>query len=301
MDYKVKTPVLIIVFNRIDYVKQLVSRLKIVEPKKLYIVSDGPRLEKSNESLICKSVRDYIEKNVDWDCDIIRIYSEVNLGCGKRISTGISKAFETEKKLIILEDDCIPDISFFRFCDEMLEKYESNLKVKMISGCNLLDGEFTDKDYLFSTYGGIWGWATWQSSWESYIKDVDVVLQKIDKISKIGLFEKIIWKDLLMKIAKKKIDTWDYLWDISRMIDKGLVINPKRNLISNIGFGVGSTHTIDQNSKYSKMKTYEIEFPLKFEDEVSVNKKFEMKYRKEILKINFINVLKIKVKAILGK
>ena len=254
--YPLNTAVLFVVFNRIETTVKVFSAIRNARPPRLYIAADGARENKTDEANKVRVVRDYILRNVDWDCEIKTLFRGENLGCKYGVSSAISWFFKHEDFGIILEDDCVPDQSFFWFCEEMLKKYQSNFRVGQISGDNFQNGiRRGEADYYFSRYNHIWGWATWADRWESY----DVELSKIKRFKPFEeIFhsnrEKLYWKDIFKKTKSGKIDTWDYQWTFTLWAKNQLTILPNVNLISNIGFGIDATHTTIEN-EFSNLQT----------------------------------------------
>jgi hypothetical protein len=269
------TPILFIIFNRPDTTIRVFNEIKKIKPTKLYIVSDGPRLNKIGEKEKCEETRKIIDL-IDWQCQVFKNYSDINLGCQKRVSSGIDWFFKNEEQGIIIEDDCLPNNSFFRFCEEMLEKYKDNERIGMISGDNFQFGKVKNEyDYYFSKYSHIWGWATWRRAWEKY--DVNLTnwpeIRKNNGLRKVFVSKKDIyyWSSIFNDVYNGKIDTWDYQWSFTCFLNNYLSIMPTKNLISNIGFGqTGSTHTKRIN-KFSNMENFELIFPLKEPKYVIVN------------------------------
>lgn len=161
-------PIIFMIFNRPDTTKQAFETIRAAKPKKLLVVADGPRPGKPGEADKCAATRAIIEE-VDWDCEVHRNFSDMNLGCRQRVASGITWAFSLVDKAIILEDDCLPSQSFFRYCAELLDRYEHDDRVMMVSGNNHLFGH-TDvaESYYFSRYPHCWGWATWRRAWMKY-------------------------------------------------------------------------------------------------------------------------------------
>jgi hypothetical protein len=262
-----KTPILFIIFNRPDTTLRVFNEIKKIKPAKLYIVSDGPRANKAGEQEKCDETRKIIDL-VDWDCEIFKNYSDVNLGCKKRVSSGIDWFFANVESGIILEDDCLPNPSFFRFCEGMLLKYQDDERIGMISGDNFQFGKVkNDASYYFSRYSHIWGWATWRRAWQKY--DVNLSswpqLKKDKKLASIFSDKQDVyyWSAIFDDVYNNKIDTWDYQWSFTCFTNNYLAIMPVSNLISNIGFSQGeSTHTKRVN-KFSEMVTFELSFPLR--------------------------------------
>ena len=267
MDSNFKTPILFIIFNRPDTTIRVFNEIKKIKPTKIYIVADGPRLNKNGEKEKCEETRKIIDL-IDWQCQVFKNYSNINLGCKKRVSSGIDWFFKNEERGIILEDDCLPNNSFFKFCEEMLEKYKNDERIGMISGDNFQFGKIKNEySYYFSKYSHIWGWATWRRAWNKY--DVNLTdwpkIKKENKLKKIFNNKKDIfyWSSIFDNIYNNRIDTWDYQWSFTCFLNNYLSIMPQKNLISNIGFGgIGSTHTKKIN-KFSNMETSELSFPLK--------------------------------------
>ena len=166
-DWTLETPVVLIIFNRPDRTKKVFEAIRQAKPTKLLIIADGPREERTGETELCAQTRSIVEK-VDWDCDVIKKYADSNLGIKNCIGKeGLPWAFEIAEEAIILEDDCLPNQTFFRFCQELLKKYRYDERVMTISGSNLLVEWKSDiQDYHFSNHFSCWGWASWRRVWQ---------------------------------------------------------------------------------------------------------------------------------------
>jgi hypothetical protein len=257
--HPLNTAVLFLVFNRFDTTKRVFEMIRQARPPMLYIAADGARKSREGEKQKVKEVRDYVMSHIDWECKVKTLFQENNLGCKYAVSSSITWFFEHEEKGIILEDDCLPSLSFFWFCEELLEKYQNDRRVWQIGGCNFQEGiKRGDGDYYFSIYNHIWGWAGWANRWRNY--DVE-----LDTIKDTKFLERIFdnkralkyWTKLFNNMKAKQIDTWDYQWTFTMWFNNGLVILPNVNLISNIGFGVGATHTTSE-SEVANLKTYQL-------------------------------------------
>lgn len=166
------TPILLIIFKRPDTTQIVFDQLRKVKPKTLYVFADGPRKNRIGEEEKCKLAREIIE-SVDWECNIKKNYNEENLGCKKAVSNAITWFFENEEQGIILEDDVVPNKSFFNFTSSLLEHYRYNSKVMYISGNNFLGNKTNvNGSYYFSIYPHIWGWATWRRAWKLFDRDI---------------------------------------------------------------------------------------------------------------------------------
>ena len=250
-----KSAVLFIIFKRPDTTKKVFERIREARPLKLYIAADGPRLDKQGEVEQCNATRKIVE-NVDWPCEVRHLYRDNNLGCGEGVSSAISWFFEYEEEGIIIEDDVIPHLDFFKFCDEMLERYRDINEVKCVCGSNLF---YKTINYPFSYYFShsmlVWGWATWKRTWLEYDKSLKSIsrgkfLHEVEKLPvKKGSKQKIISLFDIMT-SDKPIDTWDYQLFFSTLYHKGLNIVPINNLCKNIGIGhADAAHTIYGSEK----------------------------------------------------
>ena len=234
------TPVLFLVFNRLETTKQVFEAIRIVKPKYFYIAADGPRATKENEEQVCDEVRNFVLNNIDWDCEIKTLFRTENLGCGKAVSQAITWFFENVEEGIILEDDCLPNSSFFSFCQELLEMYRGNEKVCHISGTNYQMGNKRgDSDYYFSNYPHIWGWATWSKAWKKY----DVNMKGYETIKNAHPLKKLFPVHIMDGAFDKTIDTWDAQWLFTNILHEKISILPNKNLVTNIGFSENATHT----------------------------------------------------------
>lgn len=243
------TPILLIAFNRYDTLIQVLDRVRLVKPSTLYIAVDGPRKDSESDIKDVNKVRNIV-KQVDWSCEIHTLFSETNLGCGYGPSTAISWAFESCDRLIVLEDDCLPCVSFFSFCEEMLEKYENDLRIGMVTGWSPLQKTkyFREYSYLFTNFGNSLGWATWKNRWESFDiemsdygqfrteqKTYDVVCSKFMDYHYNKHFSK-----RYNNIENEKKHSWDTQWFFARFKNAYLTIVPKYNQIKYIGFETGT-------------------------------------------------------------
>ena len=265
--YKLNTPVAFIIFNRPDTTERVFAEIAKAKPTKLLVVADGARTDKAGEAEKVAATRAIIDR-VDWNCEVLTNYSDSNLGCKRRVSSGIDWVFEQVEECIILEDDCLPDPTFFRFCQELLERYRNDQRIGMISGDNFQFGNRRNDDsYYFSKYVHIWGWATWRDRWQS---SYDVDLKKWPAIRDGGWLEDILgnkkeatnWKDIFERTYKCEIDSWAYSWVFANWLEGRINVMPNVNLISNIGFGADATHTIS-DSNVANLPVDRIIFPMK--------------------------------------
>jgi len=259
------TPLLLIAFNRPDKTKDLIKILEIIKPKKLYVSADGPRANSNNDKKLCNEVRELF-KNLKWDCDLRLKFSETNLSCKKNVIDSINWLFSFEEEGIILEDDCVPSISFFSFCENLLRKYKNNNKVMQINGTNL-DAEYkklTNNSYFFSKFNHVWGWATWKRSWKLFDTKFENynITKSNGKILDYFEDKKISeWMTRYFDAAYSgKDNIWSSNWAYTILKHNGLCATPSKNLVKNIGFdGSGTSGKSKIFKEYSNTRLEEIE------------------------------------------
>lgn len=237
-------PVLLTLFSRPDTTLRVLEEIRRVRPERLYLACDGARPDRPEEAELVTEVREKVLAGVDWDCEVATSFQDQNLGCQKALSTAVSWFFEHEEAGVILEDDCLPGAGFFRFCDQLLDRYADDDRVMHISGASLVDFGARPDSYFFSRYPLVWGWASWRSAWEEFSLEPP----NPGEIARVvnGFHspeEREYWQALLEGFYRGEIDTWDYAWATSMWRRDGVAVSPTVNLISNIGFGEGSTHT----------------------------------------------------------
>ncbi|RDU58619.1 methyltransferase FkbM [Helicobacter sp. MIT 99-5507] len=305
-----KSPILFLTFNRLDTTKEVFNQIAKVKPPKIYLASDGARDKIDTFGIKEKDkvdeVREFLISHISWDCEIKTRFLSKNLGCKKAVSSAIEWFFDNEEYGIILEDDCFPSISFFRFCDEMLEMYKNNEKIFMVSGWSAFDFDKKTKDsinssYYFSKYNHIWGWASWRRAWKKYELENKNFIDDFKKIKFDSRKEKNEYKKVLSAYFRGEIDTWDYPWSFSIWKNNGLCIYPKNNMIKNIGFNRDdATHTTGE-SKYQNMPIYEICFPLNHPDKIQRNQNLDMANYKIIASPNIFKRIINKIKRYIIK
>ncbi|MBS1502274.1 MAG: nucleotide-diphospho-sugar transferase [Bacteroidetes bacterium] len=264
------TPILFVVFNRPDTTRLVFEAIRKLAPRKLYISADGPREDVPADKESCRQVLEIV-KNIDWECDCRTLFRENNFGCGLGPSMAFDWFFDNEEEGIILEDDCLPDQSFFPYCRDLLEKYRHDTRIMHISGSNFQYGWQHDKDvsYYFSRNPHEWGWASWRRAWKSFDFRTKNYPDVIGKKYLRGYYSS--WVEELYRLNKinqtynnpNAPHWWDYQWAFAININSGLAITPNVNLIKNIGFGENATHTISVNDKRAKNELREMQFPLR--------------------------------------
>lgn len=272
-----KSPILLLTFNRLQTTKKVFEKIKEYRPDRLYVVSDGSRNNKPEEFEIVNEVRSFVTQNVDWPCKLVTLFRDHNLGCGRGVSEGITWFFVHEERGIILEDDCLPTADFFNYCDTLLELYESDPKIMHIGGdASYLFGNTYDQySYRFTNYPHVWGWATWKRAWNTYSYKVNF------DFSTLGLEDKLknksaigYWKNIWHKMNTQPLDTWDYQWVFTIWRNNGISISPNYNMISNIGFGKAATHTTE-GSIVANASVEKMNFPLVPAPKYFINDKVE--------------------------
>ena len=264
-DITLTSPVLFLIFNRPETTQMVFSAIRKAKPPRLYVAADGSRSDYPNEAKNCEIARSIATK-VDWDCEVKTLFQDQNLGCRLAVSGALDWFFEQETEGIILEDDCLPDQSFFLFCQELLEQYRDDTRIMQIGGTNFQFGKTrTNYSYYFSRYGHLWGWASWRRAWSFYdekmkqwptAKQNEILLHWADDWGFIRY-----WESIFDKTARGDLDTWCYQWMFACWSQNGLSIVPSVNLVSNLGFTKEATHTID-SSPLANMSIKPIKFPM---------------------------------------
>jgi hypothetical protein len=287
------TPVLFIVFNRPQNTQKVFEVIRKVRPKYLFIAADGPRLDKVEESAVCDQVRQ-IATSVDWECDLRTLFNSNNLGCGLGPKMAIDWFFENVEQGIILEDDCLPSISFFNFCESTLNLFKNNKDIYHISGTNIQTGLYNNhKSYYFSRVPHMWGWATWRRSWRSYS-------YKLPNKYHLNLKSyEHHWVTVFDSLLESNDCTiWDYQWVFTILTNDAICITPRKNLVLNIGFNEDATHTSLTPSWYKNVALSDL-YQLKHPTEIKVNTKADKRVIKLLFgKLSFLDRLYIRLLGI---
>ncbi len=281
LESTLKTPVLLVIFNRPEATQKVFEAIRKARPEKLFVSADGPRADRPDEAEKCEEARK-IATAVDWPCEVKTSFQDRNVGCGRSPSKGITWFFQHVEEGIILEDDCLPADSFFQFCNILLDRYRTDNRIMAISGCNMLSGQTpSNSSYFFSNHNYIWGWATWKRAWQHF----DFKLKLYPYFSEKDYFKNYYAtpyeSDYMNYVLRKsyryneQISWWDYQWDFARKINSGLVIVPEKNMVINLGLGSDATHTVETNGIGSHLKLEETELPLVHPEFVMTNIKHD--------------------------
>jgi len=262
----IKFPLLFLVFNRPDTTKKVFERIRAARPSRLFIAADGPRSGREDDVRKCAEVKKIVS-GVDWPCEVTTLFREKNLGCRRAVSSAITWFFENVEEGIILEDDCLPDISFFKYAGELLECYRADERIGMVCGANFQFGSRRTMDsYYFSRYPHVWGWASWRRVWQKY----DAEMKIWPEIKSGGWLNDHFnnkaqveyWRKIFDSVYEGKIDTWDYQLSLTFITNHYMSVIPNVNLISNLGYCGEATHTAGGGGVLSEMKTLPMNFPL---------------------------------------
>jgi len=234
------TPVALLIFNRPRETRQVLAALRPVRPSRLLVVADGPRDGRPDDRTLCEEARATVSEMVDWPCRIDREYADRNLGCRRRVSSGLTWVFDQVPEAIVLEDDCVPHPTFFAFTRMMLDRYRDDERVRMVAGTNYLSDPTRADTYLFVRYFAVWGWATWARAWRTYddemrtwpaIRD-ERVLEQLYPDPALARF----LSEMLEPAYRRELDSWAVPWTLSCLANNGLSVVPGVNLVTNIGF-----------------------------------------------------------------
>ncbi|HRH58731.1 MAG TPA: hypothetical protein PLS10_13855 [Chitinophagales bacterium] len=293
-----QTPVLFLIFNRPDRTIDVFEQIRKQQPEKLYIVSDGARATKEGERQLVQKCREIIHK-IDWRCEIKTLFRDENLGSGMGVFEGINWFFEQEEQGIILEDDCLANDSFFHFCEAMLNKYQKNDKIMLISGCNYLLGLIDIKDsYYFSQVPATWGWATWRRAWKHMNYDMTGFDEKVKKFPAVAEMWQHHWEAI--KNGGGVRDAWDFQWYFSIYEQQGICIHPKVNLVQNTGFDTpNATHTFRAPWWYKFVITNELKI-INHPDKIKINTKADEFVKQRFLnnQLTFLQRIRLKLKQL---
>ena len=260
-------PVLLTVFNRVDLVSNMLDALSKMRPPILYIAADGPRLGVPTDEERCSQVRHLLD-NVKWPCQVVRLYHDDNFGCGRNVSGAISQVLKEFDRIIVLEDDCVPQPSFLPFCSELLDRYEGDSRVSMVCGSLPMDFPDSSYSYFFSRYYSCWGWATWRRSWENFDFELESwpVMRNTDMLRSRFLTEHEYqnWCCMLERVYKSESKAWAAQWGYACRKSGGLAAFSHRSLISNTGVGHElSTHSGKKEfCSIWEREVKDIEFPI---------------------------------------
>ena len=267
-------PVVLIAFNRPDLTALVFERIREWKPRELVLVVDGPRQGNALDGDLVAQVRDII-RQVDWSCTVTEVFADTNHGLKSRISSGLSEVFAAHEAAIILEDDCVPDLSFFRYAEELLAMYADEPRVGLIGGTSRLRGKRASNDsYDFSDDVRIWGWATWARTWNGFIAsgDLDATWDTETKQRMVRSFSRGPRRGAMASMMDKatELDSWALPFAIHCRSQQYLSVVPEVNLIENIGFGARSTHTTFEDY-VSEVKASSVTFPLRHPSVVAHN------------------------------
>lgn len=281
---KIDIAVLILFFNRPDSLRAMFEEVRKARPSRLFLYQDGPRDERDLPGI--EACRKVVE-DIDWECDVRRLYRERNFGCDPSNFLSQKWAFSMADKCIVLEDDDIPSQSFFPFCKEMLDRYEHDTRICMITGIN-----YDEKtpgmpyDYFFATTFSISGWASWRrviDQWDEHYTFLDDAynMQQLEDFIKERKYQKdfVEFCRYHRKSGKAYFET---IFHAAIFFNSGMSIVPRVNMINNLGACGEGVHLSGTNAtmprayrRIFEMGRHELDFPLRHPRYVIENVKYK--------------------------
>lgn len=280
-----ESPVVLFLFNRPDHTERVLRQIRAAQPKTLIVFADGPRTGNASDPQSCEAARAKVNLLVDWEPDLHLHYSPHNLGCRERVRSGIELTFERFDRAIFLEDDCVPSLSFFRFCDELLAHYEHTPQVGTISGNQFVSRPSAPSEsYRFSKYNHTWGWATWRRAWSHYdfamSRWPELKAQKWLHTLFADPLEAGYWENIFDSTHRGDHSIWDYQWQYSSWLHHLLCIVPHQNLVTNVGHGNDATHTSAFIDGLHEISATEISFPLRHPKTIEADHELDSLFQK---------------------
>lgn len=251
-------PVAFVIFNRPDPTWFSFQKIRAALPSTLFLISDAARPDRAGEAEKVAKSRE-IGEAVDWPCSVHRIFADINMGCGRRISSGITEALSIVDRLIVLEDDCVADDSFFPYCEQLLDRFQNDQRVMAVSGNNFQRGHRRgDASYYFSKFPHCWGWATWRRAWQYF----DLAIPDWPSFRDAGGIKTAChshreidyWTRIFDQVHAGQSSSWAFPWTLTTWMQSGLTVLPQVNLVTNIGFDQDATHT-QRRTSYSGLAT----------------------------------------------
>lgn len=290
---------LFLVFNRASTTARVFESIRQARPRRLYVAADGPRASRAGEGARCDEVR-RIATAVNWPCEVNTLFRAYNLGCKQGVAQGISWFFAHEQEGIILEDDVLPDPSFFGYCEALLERYRADGRVAAIAGCNQISDYYTAADsYFFTRQNHVWGWASWRRAWQHF----EIDMTSWPEWDKAGGLQRLIedpcaehyWRQRFERVHQGQIDTWDYQWMYACWRSGGLTALPAHNLTTNLGLGFGmeATHTSKGVARFVRDNpARQAEWPLRHPACVLRNKEADRLIQRHVTGLTRLRCLK---------
>ena len=277
----IETAVAVVVFNRLDCIKEILSSIRRAAPPRLYLISDGPRDNVAGEDKKVEVVRRYAEENVNWDCELIKIYADKNMGCTVRSVTGYDEVFRHEEMAILLEDDTIPVDGFYPYCEQMLKHYMDNEKVMMVTGENRIPDFDGDQDYYYSAFPMKQAWGTWRRAWIKWhqASEGDFDLNAANRWLRRNTDNpgvRYYYGSKLIRCKMKLYDVWDGVWDCAMLANEGIGVVSKYHMVNNIGIGREDATYMKEDAELAHLPVGEYEEPVRMRtDEVKPDMEYD--------------------------
>lgn len=274
-----KIPVLLLAFNRADHVRHSLTAIRDYHPDKIYLACDGAREFKIGEKDAVEETKTTMLEMVDWPCEVYTLFQSQNLGCANAVNSAISWFFKNEEWGIVIEDDVIISLDFFKLCEYLLPHYKDEERIMHINSFYCDPKAMRSNQIAFGSAMRCWGWASWSRAWNR----MDMQMKEWPSFNmwsllpQLGLFGVIIqwyyWHRDYKNILKNRCSSWATRWNFSVLSSKGICISPKVTLSRNIGTDGGTHFFQNDPNPYSHLKIGSFDFPIVYPDSIEFEKK----------------------------
>lgn len=269
--------VAIFIFRRPLETKRVFEQIRLYKPSRLFVVADGPRSWMPEDIELTRSAR-AVTESIDWDCNVVRIYAEDNLGFQKRFHSGLDAVFQECDFSVILEDDCVPNQSFFTFCEILSTRLSEPDNVGIISGSNFSSVGALES-YYSSRNSYIWGWATWRKVWQEFSQTETALPYSKSDLNRLNRTFSNSWERVFLKRLIKSLPVhqgWDVPFSVHLRLNNYLNVVPSLNMIDNIGLSGNGTNSFVDGWERTPMAA-NMEFPLTHPKSIKLNRKVEIR------------------------
>jgi hypothetical protein len=255
-------PILLLGYNRPDYLVDRLQELRKIAPPLIYISIDG-----SND-VLTDEITEALSTNLkNWPSDSrVEIWrNKDNLGLTKHVPRAITRVLREHLKVIIVEDDISLSPNFYINMIKGFETLASNdIKgtVGAFSPLKLPRNLESLNRWRTTHYFSCWGWGVSREIWRKYKvdlrnEDIDTSLAKSQTYKNLTTAQQTVWRERFQKIVLHPFDTWDVQVQYMSFKYDFTNILPVSRFIDNVGFSDNrSVHTKGKKPRWFQSGGY---------------------------------------------
>lgn len=250
---KVDLPVLVIGYKRVNTLRVILEKCLKKTNSVIFVSMDGVNGEANQFE---NAARDLVRLLHRENPDRFRVrLHDRNLGSAVNVISSLDWFYSEVNRGVILEDDCVPEDTFFEYAVSALSFIESESRIWFCSGYRPEIEHLEEMGYSLCSLPMNWGWGTTSRKWGEIRNLLEIETNESLLTSFFKGPSRVYWNIGHRRIQNGWVDAWDTSVAFLMNVANRSTLLPNLNLINNVGNDEHASNT-KHASSFLNSKTY---------------------------------------------